>query len=175
MPIEAEADTPMALQVERQVGDPRPSPWGRANAALIPLIFLLISLWVCWEATQVPFGSFRMPGAGFFPLLLGVTLGLLALALLAMNLYGDPGSVAQVTRSRPEILYLIGTMFASVWLFERAGYLLTMALFLGVTMKLLAKTRWPVAVIIALMGSVASYLLFDRVLMIALPSGILPF
>lgn len=116
-----------------------------------------------------------MPGAGFFPLLLGVTLGLLALVLLAMNLYGDPGSVAQVTRSRPEILYLIGTMFASVWLFERAGYLLTMALFLGVTMKLLAKTRSPVAVIIALMGSVASYLLFDRVLMIALPSGILPF
>jgi putative tricarboxylic transport membrane protein len=175
MPIEAEADTPMALQVERQVGDPRPSPWGRANAALIPLIFLLISLWVCWEATQVPFGSFRMPGAGFFPLLLGVTLGLLAFVLLAMNLYGDPGSVAQVTRNRPEILYLIGTMFASVWLFERAGYLLTMALFLGVTMKLLAKTRLPVAVIIALMGSVASYLLFDRVLMIALPSGILPF
>ena len=175
MPIEAEADTPMALQVERQVGDPRPSPWGRANAALIPLIVLLISLWVCWEATQVPFGSFRMPGAGFFPLLLGVTLGLLAFVLLAMNLYGDPGSVAQVTRSRPEILYLIGTMFASVWLFERAGYLLTMALFLGVTMKLLAKTRLPVAVIIALMGSVASYLLFDRVLMIALPSGILPF
>jgi hypothetical protein len=62
-----------------------------------------------------------------------------------------------------------------VWLFERAGYLLTMALFLGATMKLLAKTRLPAAVIIALMGSVASYLLFDRVLMIALPSGILPF
>jgi putative tricarboxylic transport membrane protein len=175
MPIEAEADTPMALQVARQAGNPHPSPWGRANAALIPIVFLLISLWVCWEATQVPFGSFRMPGAGFFPLLLGVTLGLLSLILLAVSLYSDPDGVAQVTRSRPEILYLIGTMFASVWLFERAGYLLTMALFLGVTMQLLAKTRLPVAVIIALMGSVASYLLFDRVLMIALPSGILPF
>jgi putative tricarboxylic transport membrane protein len=165
----------MTLQAARQAGKPRPSPWDRANATLVPIGFLLISVWICLEAMQVPFGSFRMPSAGFFPLLLGLTLGLLSLILLAMNLYGGPGGVARVTPSRPEILYLIGTMFASVWLFERAGYLLTMALFLGVTMKLLAKTRLPAAVIIALMGSVASYLLFDRVLMIALPSGILPF
>jgi putative tricarboxylic transport membrane protein len=165
----------MALQAERQVGNPRPSPWDRANTALVPAVFLFISLWIGLEAIQVPFGSIRMPGAGFFPLLLGVTLGLLSLVLLALSFVGDTVGATQVTPSRPEILYLIGTMFASVWLFERAGYLLTMALFLGVTMKLLAKTRLPVAVIIALMGSIASYLLFDHVLMITLPAGILPF
>jgi putative tricarboxylic transport membrane protein len=165
----------MALQAERQVGNPRSSPWDRANTALVPTVFLFISLWICLEAIQVPFGSIRMPGAGFFPLLLGVTLGLLSLVLLALSFVGDTVGATQVTPSRPEILYLIGTMFASVWLFERAGYLLTMALFLGVTMKLLAKTRLPVAVIIALMGSIASYLLFDHVLMITLPAGILPF
>jgi putative tricarboxylic transport membrane protein len=165
----------MALQAERQVGNPRPSPWDRANTALVPAVFLFISLWIGLEAIQVPFGSIRMPGAGFFPLLLGVTLGLLSLVLLVLSFFGDTVGATQVTPSRPEILYLIGTMFASVWLFERAGYLLTMALFLGVTMKLLAKTRLPVAVIIALMGSIASYLLFDHVLMITLPAGILPF
>jgi putative tricarboxylic transport membrane protein len=165
----------MALQAERQVGNPRPSPWDRANTTLVPTVFLFISLWICLEAIQVPFGSIRMPGAGFFPLLLGVTLGLLSLVLLVLSFFGDTVGATQVTPSRPEILYLIGTMFASVWLFERAGYLLTMALFLGVTMKLLAKTRLPVAVIIALMGSIASYLLFDHVLMITLPAGILPF
>jgi putative tricarboxylic transport membrane protein len=165
----------MALQVANHPANGRQTMWARTNAALVPVVFLLVSLWICWEAMQVPFGSFRMPGAGFFPLLLGVSLGLLSLILLAMNLYGGPSDVAQVTPSRPEVLYLIGAMFASVWLFEPAGYLLTMALFLGVTMKLLAKTRVIVAVIIALTGSVASYLLFNHVLMIALPSGILPF
>jgi putative tricarboxylic transport membrane protein len=171
----AKGSTPMALQVERQLGDRRQSMWARVNVALVPAVFFFISLWICLEAIQVPFGSFRMPGAGFFPLLLGVTLGLLSLVFLAMGFFGDAAGVTQVTPSRPEILYLIGTMFISVWLFERAGYLLTMALFLGVTMKLLAKTQVIVAVIIALMGSVASYLLFDHVLMIVLPAGILPF
>jgi predicted branched-subunit amino acid permease len=81
----------------------------------------------------------------------------------------------QIEPIRAEIFYLIGAMFAAVWLFERAGYLLTMALFLGVTMKMLGKTGTAVAVAAALLGSIASYLLFGHVLMIALPAGILPF
>jgi hypothetical protein len=42
-------------------------------------------------------------------------------------------------------------------------------------MKALGKTGWTVAVVVALIGSAASYLLFGHVLMIALPTGILPF
>jgi hypothetical protein len=89
----------MALQAERQAGKPRPSLWDRANATLVPVVFLSISVWIGLEARQVPFGGFRMPSAGFFPLLLGLTLGLLFPILLAMNLYGGPGGVAP--RSRP--------------------------------------------------------------------------
>jgi hypothetical protein len=84
----------MALQAERQAGKPRPSLWDRANATLVPVVFLSISVWICLEARQVPFEGFRMPSAGFFPLLLGLTLGLLSLILLAMNLYSGPGGVA---------------------------------------------------------------------------------
>jgi putative tricarboxylic transport membrane protein len=152
-----------------------PRPPGEVKVWPVAVVFLFVSLWICREALQVPFGSVRMPGAGFFPLLLGALLGILALALLGMSLFGSTDGATRVGATRPEILSLIGTMFASVWLFERAGYLLTMALFLGVTMKALGKTGWMVAVVIALIGSVASYLLFGHVLMIALPAGILPF
>jgi putative tricarboxylic transport membrane protein len=152
-----------------------PRPPGEVKVWSVAVVFLFVSLWIGLEALQVPFGSFRMPGAGFFPLLLGVLLGILALALLGMSLLGGADGAIRVGATRPEILSLIGTMFASVWLFERAGYLLTMALFLGVTMKGLGKTGWTVAVVVALIGSAASYLLFGHVLMIALPAGILPF
>jgi putative tricarboxylic transport membrane protein len=152
-----------------------PHPSGEVKVWPVAVVFLFVSLWIGLEALQVPFGSFRMPGAGFFPLLLGVLLGILALVLLGMSLLGGADGAIRVGATRPEILSLIGTMFASVWLFERAGYLLTMALFLGVTMKALGKTGWTVAVVVALIGSAASYLLFGHVLMIALPAGILPF
>jgi putative tricarboxylic transport membrane protein len=165
----------MALSIEPKSDSVGANGPAGIKAALIPAVFLGIALWICLEAFQVPFGSFRMPGAGFFPLLLGIALAILALVLLGMNLRSGSGGATQVGPTRPEIFALIGSMFVSVWLFERAGYLLTMGLFLGVTMKVLGKTGWTVAVLVALTGSVASFLLFGRVLSIALPAGILPF
>ena len=67
------------------------------------------------------------------------------------------------------------SLLAAVWLFERAGFLLTMTLFLGVAMRVLGKMSWPRAFVLALGGSVASYVVFSRGLLIALPSGILPY
>jgi hypothetical protein len=116
-----------------------------------------------------------MPGAGFFPLLLGLTLSALSIVLLGMTLLGASARLTHVWPERPDLFYLAGAILASAWLFERAGFLLTMALFLTVVMKALGRIGWATAVILALIGSVMSYFLFGRLLLIALPSGILPF
>jgi putative tricarboxylic transport membrane protein len=146
-----------------------------ARASSIAVVFLLLGAWICFEALQVPVGSFRMPGAGFFPLVLGVTLSVFSLMLLGTSLLSPAGASTQFRPERPEVLYLAGSMFVAVWLFERAGFVLTMALFAGVVMKVLGKMNWVAAVTLALVGSVAAYVVFSRVLLIALPSGILPF
>jgi putative tricarboxylic transport membrane protein len=150
---------------------------GRAKltASLVPVGFLLLSAWICLEALQVPFGSFRMPGAGFFPLLLGITLSVLSLILLSIDLLGNAAVTTLTLPVRTEVFYLMGAIFASVWLFERAGFTLTMVLFLGVVLKVLGKLGWTTTVVLALVGSLAAYVVFGRVLMIALPSGLLPF
>jgi putative tricarboxylic transport membrane protein len=150
---------------------------GRAKfrASLVAVGFLLLSAWICLEALQVPFGSFRMPGAGFFPLLLGITLSVLSLILLSIDLLGNAAVTTLPLPVRAEVFYLMGAIFASVWLFERAGFALTMVLFLGVVLKVLGKLGWATTVVLALVGSLAAYVVFGRVLMIALPSGILPF
>jgi putative tricarboxylic transport membrane protein len=165
----------MALYLEPVATDGPPTAWGKIRAVLLPLVFLLVGLWICLEAMQLPFGSFRMPAAGFFPLLLGVTLSLLSLVLLAIDLLTEPSGSGAVMSPRPEILMLIGALFASAWLFERVGFLLTMMAFLVVVLKTLGQLRWTTALALALVGSIASYLVFDRVLLITLPSGILPF
>lgn len=165
----------MALQLETEPDRVASGLQGRGRAALVPLIFFLIGIWLCLESFQVPFGSFRMPGAGFFPLLLGLTLSGLSIVLLAMTLLGASARLTQVWPERLDLFYLAGAILASAWLFERAGFLLTMALFLTVVMKALGQMGWATAVILALIGSVVSYFLFGRLLLIALPSGILPF
>ena len=147
----------------------------RVKASAVAVAFLLLGAFICVEALQVPFGSFRMPGAGFFPLLLGLALGGL-FHHVARDDPREPGRrpATHVWPERPEVVYLVGSLLAAVWLFERAGFLLTMTLFLGVAMRVLGKMSWLRAFVLALVGSVAAYVVFSRGLLIALPSGILP-
>jgi len=116
-----------------------------------------------------------MPGAGFFPLGLGLALGTFAVMLLGMNLLSPSAAATDAWPERREGFYLVASVVATVWLFERAGFLLTMTLFLALTTRVLGKINWPTAVGLALVGSVAAYVVFGRVLLIALPSGFLPF
>jgi hypothetical protein len=145
----------------------------RLTASLAALVFLLLGVWICRQAGQLPFGSFRMPGAGFFPLLLGGVLSLLSIILLAVSWLGHPETVP-MSSMRREVFYLMGAILMAAWLFERLGFLCTMVLFLGVLLKVLGKFNWTATIMVAVLGSVVAYVLFSRVLLIGLPSGVLP-
>ena len=116
-----------------------------------------------------------MPGAGFFPLALGLTLGTLSVTLFAMSLLSPASISTYAWPERREVLYLIGSVVTAVWLFERVGFLVTMALFLALATRVLGRITWPMAITLAVIGSIAAYVVFGRVLLIALPSGVLPF
>jgi len=148
----------------------------RVKSAAVPVVFLLLSAWICVEAVQVPLGSFRMPGAGFFPLGLGLTLGVLSIVLLGMNLRRPADGVTFLgPPKRSEVLYLVGSLVAAVWLFERAGFVITMALFVAVVLRVLGRMSWVKVVVLGMVSSLTAYVVFSRLLLIALPSGVLPF
>ena len=162
----------MAAYTERPM---RPSVRERVKAGAVGGVFLLLGVFICFEGLQVPVGTVRMPGAGFFPLLLGIALSALSILLLAMSVVSPPAGATALWPERREVVYLAATVAAAVLLFERAGFLVTMALFLVVAVRVLGKMRWSTVIVLALVGSVSSYVVFSRVLQIALPSGILPF
>jgi hypothetical protein len=141
----------------------------------VAVVFLALAGFICFEAFQVPIGTVRMPGAGFFPLLLGVLLGLLSVGLLAMSVVGAPGHATRIWPDEPAVLWLVASVLVAVALFERAGFVLTMALFLVAAMRVLGTRSWTTVLTLALGGSIGSYVVFGRVLQIALPSGVLPF
>jgi putative tricarboxylic transport membrane protein len=147
----------------------------RVKASVVAAMFLLAGLWISVEALQVPFGGLRMPGAGFFPLLLGLMLSVFAVILIGMAWLSPVAGETHVWPERPEVLYLVASVVVSVWLFERLGFLLTMALFLAVAMRTSGRVGSMKAVVLAVVGSGASYWVFGRLLQINLPSGVLPF
>ena len=148
---------------------------GRLKASVVAAVFLLTGVWICIEALQVPFGGLRMPGAGFFPLLLGVALSALAVSLFAVEWTSREADSARIWPETPDVLYVTGLLLVSAWLFERAGFLISMAVFLAVSIKVLGRGRWLTALATAVIGSVTSYWVFVRLLQISLPGGMLGF
>ena len=147
----------------------------RVKASVVAAVFLLAGVWICFEALQVPVGGLRMPGAGFFPLVLGVTLSALAIILFGTEWVSREAGSTRIWPDRPEVLYVMGILVLAVWLFERAGFLLAMGVFLVVSIKVLGRGRWRTVLVTAVIGSVTSYWVFVRLLQISLPSGILGF
>jgi putative tricarboxylic transport membrane protein len=152
-----------------------PSGSARLKASVAPGVFLLVAVWVCFESIQVPLWTFRMPGAGFFPLALGLALGLCSILLLAASLASPAFGSTEGWPEQREVFYLAGCVIVAVWLFERAGFVLTMSLFLAATTRVLGRLSWLPAIVVALIGSTVAYVVFGRLLVIALPSGVLPF
>lgn len=148
---------------------------GRIKASVVTAVFLLMGVWICIEALQVPFGSVRMPGAGFFPLVLGVTLSALAVVLFGREWASREVDAARIWPETPDVLYVAGILIVSAWLFERAGFLIAMGVFLAVSIKVLGRGRWLTALATAVIGSVTSYWVFGRLLQISLPGGLLGF
>ena len=148
---------------------------GRLKSCVVATVFLLTGVWICVEALQVPFGSLRMPGAGFFPMVLGVALGVLAVMLFVMGWAGREVDTERVWPDTPAVLYVTGILVLSAWLFERAGFLIAMGVFLAVSIKVLGRGRWLTVLATAVIGSVTSYWVFVRLLQISLPGGILGF
>jgi putative tricarboxylic transport membrane protein len=147
----------------------------RLKNSVVAAVFVLTGVWICIEALQVPVGSLRMPGAGFFPLVLGVALGVLAVMLFALGWTSREVDAARIWPDTPDVLYVTGILILSAWLFERAGFLISMAVFLAVSIKVLGRGRWLTVLATAVIGSVTSYWVFVRLLQISLPSGVLGF
>ena len=65
-------------------------------------------------------------------------------------------------------------MLAAALLFESAGFLVTMTAFLMITTSVLGNIGWVKSTVLAVVGSAGAYLVFVRLLKIALPDGVLP-
>jgi putative tricarboxylic transport membrane protein len=145
----------------------------------IQRIFALVLLLACaglavmaWPY-QAPF-SYEPVGPRAYPLLM---LGLMSLALLYMLFRPTPivHSEDEPPLDRPtlkKIAACIGLLLVFAGTFEPLGFILA-SILIGVPMALLYGGRLLPSVIIVVLMSIALYVLFDRVMDVPLPLGLL--
>lgn len=139
--------------------------------------FLLLGAGFTMEALKLRTGSFKNPGPGLFPLIIGASMVVLSLTLVLKTAIerSEPGKA----KARPEGKGLKGSslvlacIVAYFFLFDSLGFLLSNAFMMLVLLLGLERQRWALVIPLVIGMPIVSYVLFAYWLEIPLPPGIL--
>ena len=124
-----------------------------------------------FESAKLPLGTVRNPGQGFFPWWTSVVIVLLAIVLLAQVLTSR-SSTNQRARGRiAKVTALLLVLAAYTLLLDSLGYLLCTFLLVLFMLRVTDTQRWPVALSMALLTALGSYVVFAIWLSVPLPRG----
>lgn len=117
------------------------------------------------------------PGSGFLPFWLGVTMALLALAMLVRELRNpDPGPAWLPDQTgRRRLALVLGATIGLAGLLNLLGMVLATVLFMLVIVRGLDRHPWPRAVAVALGVAAFNFLVFTWWLKVPLPIGVFGF
>ncbi len=143
------------------------------------LCFIIFSALVVWGSLDLEYYTKLGPGAGFFPLWLGVAMGALSLVWL-VQVFRRTGKPPK-TASLPDrsgivrILAIIASLVAAALVMNLLGFQVAMFLLLIFLLFVLGRQSVWLTVIIALAGSVGVYRVFVTTLDVQLPAASLAF
>jgi putative tricarboxylic transport membrane protein len=144
------------------------------TAAIALLVFGAVTVAL---SLQLPLGTVRMPGTGFFPLVLGLLLVALAVAQgiqLHLAKAPAPAPAPPADGATRRVVFFIGVMALATLLLQPVGYVVATLILMVGLLRVLG-VAWGACVIIAASSAAASYFVFVRWLGIPMPAGPLGF
>lgn len=112
---------------------------------------------------------------GFFPFWLGALLAIAGIVALVQAVRSSPGA-ARFFHDRSgltSVLKVTVTAAGMLALTYLIGFRLASIAYLFVYLRFIGRHRWPAVIVMSLLIPITGYYLFERVLQVALPRGII--
>ena len=135
------------------------------------LCFAVIGILFMIGAVKLRVGVPTEPRPGFFPFIDGIILIVLSTLFLIQIFSGRIGESHAFGKMGGPILVVL-TLILYVATLETLGYVITTTILSAVVLKVMETKPW-IIVLVSLILAVVSYLLFDRLLGVTLPRGLL--
>lgn len=143
------------------------------------LFWLGISISVCIICFAIGIGTLHSPGPGFLPFWAGVAMGMFSIALLITSILKGKMEKRILSLWRGmewhKVILVLASLFIYAILLPRLGYLIATFGLLVLLFGIMRRQRLWISVVIALITSWLSYLIFYVWLDVQLPKGILGF
>jgi hypothetical protein len=143
-------------------------------ARAVPLVLLASAGVYLTLALRLPFGAAARPGAGFYPVIVGVFAIVVALAATASAFRsappGETDTVGLDAAARRRVVISVVALAAFCLVLPWVGYPAAAFAFVTVVLRYLGG-RWTTALLTGVLSSAGSYGLFAVLLDVPLPSG----
>ena len=138
---------------------------------VVAVLALAFSVMALYESAKLPFGTVHRPGQGFFPLWISAVLFLLGLFLLfqALTLHSSTGREGSARIAKVAALLVVLALYT--FLLDPLGYPLCTFLLVLFMLRATEPQRWTVALSMAALTAVGSYVVFAIWLSVPLPRG----
>jgi putative tricarboxylic transport membrane protein len=143
------------------------------------VVWLGVSLYVCYLSLSMGIGKFKSPGPGFFPFWAAVMMGAFALVNL-VNVHAKRGDTkpadSPAETSRKKTILVVISLLLYPCLLPILGYIVATFLLIGFLFLFLGEAkRYWLKVLGALFVTFASFVVFYVLLDVRLPRGFLGF
>jgi putative tricarboxylic transport membrane protein len=139
---------------------------------LVGIVFLFIATVFTVGGIRLQIGSPTEPQPGFFPFLGGITLIILAGILLFQAWQGKSSGTQAFGKLWGPLILTVG-LVAYVAALEIVGYIIATTMLSAIVLRILGtKSFWVMSAISLILG-VGSYFIFDALLGVPLPVGVL--
>jgi hypothetical protein len=144
------------------------------------LFWLLFAVVMGQRASLLPMGEMRDTGGGFFPLLIAVVTGLLAiLALISALKEKQQPRKTEADPVEPfrwgNLVIIVAALAAYGLTLEKIGFLVNTFLFMLLLVKVIEPQSWTKSLLAALITAVVAELFFNVLLSAQIPKGLLGF
>jgi hypothetical protein len=161
--VDSDADPAAASRWVRNVSTRGGSLGAAAGLCAVASFF-------AWQASKLALGDVALPGPGFFPLVLALSLAAVAAAIGVVQLSERDGGET-VALGHRDVVIAFAAMLAMPAAFEWLGAYLTLGLFSAALLFLIARVSILRAVAAAALGMVACWYFFQVLLGLQLPRG----
>lgn len=143
----------------------------KSRDIVVGLVFMAIGIVFMIGAIKLQVGVPTEPRPGFFPFIDGIILIVLSALFLIQAWGGRTGETQAFGKMEGPVLVVL-TLILYVATLETLGYVITTTILSAVVLKVM-ETKPRTLVLVSLILAVLSYLIFDRLLGVTLPRGLL--
>lgn len=139
---------------------------------IIGVIWFALGIGMAIEGVNLGLGKASLPGIGFVPFVVGVSLGVCGVVLTVLvSIAKKDIDASKKEQNWKFIIFAIFSLLIYASLLEEVGFLITTFLFMFFLLKMTSSKKWLIPFISALFIATVSFLIFSFWLSVSLPKG----